>query len=85
MKGLGNAFNSPLVIRIFRLSHTPTNCGVSIISHGSGSWKNVVIYRYLLYVHYLWSSSTRINEFLTFCSLCPGPDHFSAQKSDMWQ
>jgi len=41
----------------------------------------IIIYSIYIFLSY----STLINEFLTFCSVCPSPDRFSAQNSKMRQ
>jgi hypothetical protein len=84
-KAIDNTSYSSFIIRIFRFRHSTTNCGIYIPSHGPIFREVIMIYKYLLCVYYLWLYSTRINEFLNFCLVCPSPDRFSARKSKMWQ
>ena len=55
VKGLINGYYPALTIRIFQFLHTSTHCEANITSHGPGFWQTILIYDYLLYVHYLWS------------------------------
>ena len=78
-----NGFYPPLTIRFFSFQHISINCEVDIPSHGPRFWEPILIYNKLLYVQYLWSHSTPINEFFEFCVVCPSSDHFGAQNFEM--
>ena len=84
-RDIDDVFYPSFTIRIFRFYHPTPSCGVNIASHVPESWEIVLIYEYLQYIYHLWSYSTPIDEFLSFCSVCPSPDRFGAQNSKMRQ
>ena len=51
-KGIDNGFYPFFTIRIFGSQYTSTNCGVNITSHGPETWEIVLMYEYLLHLHY---------------------------------
>ena len=64
----GNGFYPSFTIRIFMVYHPTPSCGVSVASHGPGSWEIVLLHNYLQYIHFLVIQYTNKRVFdILFC------------------